>query len=191
MRDGILTFEHGEVRLNGELIPGILRSLSVTGLVRFDDAKQDAMSGKVKTPIGWEDADVFLGLELTSDDSALGGDSLDCYQKLARINAIFKGYDNGANPKVYDVVNPHLRARGINQVVFSSLDSEEGDDDDAISARLIFVEHNPPVQIAENRANAKDKATGPPAVNAPAEPAKDAGIMKDPGPFAAGYEGWK
>ena len=41
-----LTFEHGEVRLDNELVPGILQNLRVSGKVRFDEQKVDGGSGK-------------------------------------------------------------------------------------------------------------------------------------------------
>ena len=46
----VLTFEHGEVRLDNELVPGILQNLRVSGKVRFDEQKVDGGSGKKKAP---------------------------------------------------------------------------------------------------------------------------------------------
>ena len=37
-----LTFEHGEVRLDNELVPGILQNLRVSGKVQFDEQELDA-----------------------------------------------------------------------------------------------------------------------------------------------------
>ena len=182
MPDGFLRFEHGEIRLADVLLPGILKSTSIRGQVRFDEAKLDGMSGKAKLAMGWEDSDITLGLELLSDDDS------DCYSKLARINAVFKAVDNGANPEVYDVSNAHAIARGISRVVFSGLDSNETDEDDVIAATLNFVEHIPVVAQAEKRVVASDKAKGPAAPSTTAkEPEADAGIKADISPFAAGY----
>jgi uncharacterized protein YfaP (DUF2135 family) len=153
MLDGYLAIEHGQVSLGGKLIPGIFVSQSIRGAVRFDEAKADNLSGKVKTPLGWEDADISIELDLLTEDGST------CYEKLSRLNALFKGYDNGSNPKVYSLVNPHIIARGIDQVVFSGLDSSESDDDDVIRARLSFVEHNPPVIEVEKRVAASNEKT--------------------------------
>lgn len=185
MPDGILRFEHGQIKLSGVLLPGIMNSLSVQTDVRFDSAEQDGMSGKVKVPLGWEDSAVVMTVELLSDDSS------DCYDKLSGLNAIFKDTDKGANPKVYTVVNSHLIARGINQVVFSSLSSSETDKDDVILATLNFTEHLPVVTKTEKRTIATDHAVGssdqtggaPPASSN--EPGTDAEVVNDP--FAAGY----
>lgn len=150
MSDGILKFEDGQITLGGRIAPGILQSLLVAGRVRFDEAEQDGLSGKTKVPMGWEDADITLVVELVSEEAST------CYDKLSEINAIFKGTDNGGNPNVYDVVNAHTLARGIERVVFAGLTSQETDDDDVILANLAFIEHIPPVTAIEERAAAGD-----------------------------------
>lgn len=153
MSDGYLTIEHGHVNLGGELLPGILVALDIGDSVRFDSAKVDNESGKKKTPLGWEDALINLEIELLTDETST------CYEKLAKVNAIFKGHDNNANPKVFDIVNAHVIARGVDQVVFSGLKSAETDNDDIIKAGLSFTEHNPPVIHAENRVAMSDSQT--------------------------------
>lgn len=141
----ILSFAHGEVRLGGKLLPGILRRQQVRGAVRFDESQQDGMSGKVKVPLGWEDEDVTLVLDLLTEEDST------CYDKLAELVAVFKDTDGTGNPRVFSVANPHLAARNIDQVVFSRLDSKEDDDDDILEATLGFVEHAPPITRVEKR----------------------------------------
>lgn len=144
--DGLLTFEHGEIRLGDTLVPGVLQRLTVGGRVRYDEAEQDGLSGKTKTPMGWEDSEVSITLLLLTDAHS------DCYSKLAAVNRLFKGHDNGANPRVLRVANPHLAARDVDEVVFDSLESMESDEDDTIEVTLRFTEHNPPIQVVEQRA---------------------------------------
>jgi len=143
--DGMLTFEHGEVRLGSQTVPGILKSMRVRGAVVFDEAEPDGMSGKTKTPKGWDDCAITLTIDLLTDDRAT------CYDRLAKLNALFKGYDNGANPRVLDVANPHISARGIERVVFAGLDSSESNQDDVVMASLRFTEHRPTIIRAEKR----------------------------------------
>ncbi|MDK2955419.1 MAG: hypothetical protein PWQ57_915 [Desulfovibrionales bacterium] len=152
--DGILSFEDGQITLGGELLPGVFRRLNIRGQVRFDEAKQDGLSGKVKVPLGWEDMDVTAEVDLLTDDDT------DCYDKLASLDAIFRGYDSAGNPKVYDLVNRHASARGLDQVVFAGLDSSETDQDDVIAANLAFQEHQPAVVAVESRVAASDAAKG-------------------------------
>ena len=144
----LLTFEDGEIRLAGELVPGIFSTLRVDGKVRFDEQQVDGSSGKKKTPKGFEDCTISMGLFLETDDLST------CHDKLAQVNTMFKSVDGQANPKVLDVTNRHLLARGVRQVVFSRLESAEDTYTDEIRATLGFVEHNPPI-IRTEKAQAK------------------------------------
>jgi len=146
--DGLLTFAHGEVRLGSRTVPGILRSQNIGGRVRFDESERDGLSGKAKTPTGWEDCDISLTVDLLTDEAGT------CYDKLAELDGLFRGHDNNANPRVLDVANAHVTARGIERVVFSGLDSAETDQDDVISATLRFTEYRPPVVRMEQRVGA-------------------------------------
>jgi len=164
-----LTFEHGLVHLGDLVLPGVFKNQNIRNTVRFDEAEQDGMSGKVKTPLGWDDAAITLAVELLTDRES------SCYEKLAELDSIFKGHDNGGNPMVYDITNPHVTARGIHQVVFSGLDSSESDSDDVMQASLNFTEHNPPIVKVEQQVT----ASGPAPVAQGSEPEPDAEIMQD------------
>ncbi|MBF0454946.1 MAG: hypothetical protein HQL72_09070 [Magnetococcales bacterium] len=171
MTDRMLTFEDGQVQLGDRLIPGILVRQSVRGSVRFDEAEQDGLSGTVKIPMGWEDADIALTVDLLTDKTT-------CYEKLAILTTLFKGADSKGNPLVLSVANVHCLARGIRQVVFSGLDSEESDRDDVIQTTLRFVEHVPAVTRVEERAIAGgDSSTAP--VTGNTEPELDPALLVD------------
>ena len=165
-----LTFDDGKVSLGGWVIPGILMDQSVRGQVRFDRTEQEgAGSGKTKIAMGWEDADICLQVDLLTDDEST------CYEKLTQLNAVFVGADNKARPQVYAVVNAHLMARGIRQVVFSGLDSSETEDEDIISCSLAFTEEKPAVVESEKRVVAGGSST----VASTANPDPDPAIMVD------------
>ena len=174
--DGILMYEDGLVFLGDEQVPGILVNQSIRGQVKFDEGKPDGLSGKVKTPMGWEDADISLTVELLSDDDS------NCYDKLAVLNALFKGTDNGGNPKVFEIVNMHAIARGVDKVVFAGLQSTETDQDDTILCALNFVEHNPPVVKTERRVVAKKKAVSGGGSTSDKAAGKEAPSTKAPDP---------
>ena len=149
-----LSFDDGLVKLGDTTLPGIYRRSDVRGQVTYDEAEQDGLSGKVKTPTGWEDADARIVLDLLSDDDST------CYDKLQEIHEIFTGVDSGGNPVVLGVQNSHLLARGINEVVFDGLSSRDTDRNDIVQATLTFKEHKPATQISETRAVAKQQAAG-------------------------------
>lgn len=183
MSDGYLSFEHGQVTLGGQLIPGELLSMEIGDEVRFDTAKVDNLSGTKKIPLGWEDAFIVLNIELLTDERST------CYEKLSKLNGIFRGLDNQANPKVYDIVNAHALARGINQVVFKGLKSSENNEDDVIKADLGFDEHNPPVIPVEIRSSAADtNSSSAPDINQGDKTVADETLMADKvSPFDAGF----
>lgn len=183
MSDGYLNIEDGQVSLGGNLVPGELASMRINGAVRFDQAEVDNLSGTKKTPLGWEDSLITIKLLLMSDENGT------CYEKLADMNRIFKGLDSSANPKVYDLVNSHTSARGIDQVVFNGLRSREGNQDDTILTTLDFCEHNPPTIPPEIRTSAADTTTAPGADDSDSSQVVDATVTQDPdSPFAAGFK---
>jgi hypothetical protein len=147
--------------------------MTIRGAVRFDKAEQDGLSGKTLTPLGWEDADIVLVLELLTDKKST------CYDKLTDLEVIFKGYDNGGNPNVYEINNSHVDARGISKVVFSGLESSETDGDDLIVATLLFAETEPAIVEVEKPVIASDQATGTPAPATSADVESDPPIMVD------------
>lgn len=165
--DGYLNFIDGMLIFNHEAVPGVLKSCNISCDVKIDEAESDQLSGKKKTPMGWEDAEIDFDYALLSDSHG------SCYLKLAKLNKMFKGYGDSAAPKIFTLYNRHIFARGIEQVIFKSLASRETDRDDVIIATLHFVEHTPPIVQAEERVVKSDKAkTGDgaaPAIN-PAKP---------------------
>lgn len=157
--DGLLTFAHGQIRLGAKTVPGLLRDMRVGGAVRFDESERDGLSGKAKTPMGWEDCTISLTVDLLTEHSS------SCYDKLAEIDALFRGHDNGANPRVLTVSNPHVTSRGIEKVVFSGLQSSETNQDDTLMAILKFTEHRPPIVRAEKRVSASNPSTQDPGLD--------------------------
>ena len=153
MATKMIVFEDGIINLGGEEVPGIMQSLTVDGKVRFDEQKVDGASGKKKTPQGFEDCEISVSLYLTTEDES------SCYDKLQKLSAMFGKVDGKANPQIYNVANRHLLARGIRQVVFSSLQTSESDATDEIIASLGFTEHNPPV-VKTEKSQAKTPTPG-------------------------------
>ncbi len=150
--DGYLTFEDGVLTLGDTAIPGVLVRSNITCDVKFDEAESDQLSGKKKTPMGWEDAEIDFDYKLLSDEDG------DCYEKLAEVNALFRGYGDSAAPKILTPLNSHIQARGIEQVIFKTLASRETNRDDTIVVSLHFVEHTPPIVQAEERVVKSDQA---------------------------------
>jgi len=145
MYKGYLTFEDGRIFIENYELNGIIKDLNITGKIRFDSAQTDSLSGTKKTPMGWEDATISIQLELTTDEDS------SCYEKLNNINNIFMGQDDDGNPKVLKIYNKHTQARNVDDVIFSSLESQESDIDDIILVKLNFIEFLPVIVETEKK----------------------------------------
>lgn len=162
-----LTFADGIIKLNSIALDGILRSLTVGGEVIFSDEASDGLSGTKKKPRGWSDAAISVHLELLTDNQST------CYEKLTKINNVFKSRDNA--PKIYEVANRHLSARGVRNIVFSGLDSSETSDDDVIAVTASFTEYEPAVVKQEMGQSSGDI----PSPSGKTEPKPETAIMID------------
>ena len=183
MPDGYLSIDHGQVKLGGQLVPGIFLSMDISGAVRFDTAEVDNLSGKKKIPMGWEDSLISIELSLTTDELST------CYEKLAEINSIFKGLDNKSNPKIYNIINAHVVARGVDQVVFKGLRSRETNENDLITVALEFDEHNPPTIPPEIRSSGAGASSSAPGVSNTESATVDSNVTADTdSPFVAGFK---
>ncbi|MCP3922990.1 MAG: hypothetical protein GY714_10430 [Desulfobacterales bacterium] len=130
-----LTYEDGIVKVGGTELPGVLKSISVSGEIKWDDVDKENSSGSVKVPVKWDDADVSITMILPNDEDS------DPYKKLKQINKIFKKISSKNDPKVYRVINRHLKSRGLSEVYFSKLTSRDDNKRDYIEVRLSFVEY--------------------------------------------------
>ncbi len=171
----LLSFEDGVVRLGSTELPGIMTRITISGRFRSDDKVHDQLSGTVRIPLGWDDADIRLQMDLTTEN-----EGKTCYEKLEVIDRLFKSTDKDGNPFIYQIVNRHVLARGIHKVSFDRLRSVENDQSDTISIVLDFREFIPAiVQIEENAARrGADSSIGLPATSA-TEPAADPAIFND------------
>ncbi|MDD2853870.1 MAG: hypothetical protein PHY09_18435, partial [Desulfuromonadaceae bacterium] len=150
---------------------------------------RDAQSGTKKTPMGWDDTEVKIVLDLLCDQDPQTETISDCYAKLKIINKFFKDGDGPekALPKIYDITNKHLQARGVTRLVFYGLQSDEDDQSDVIRATLTFVEHMPAVAKRETAASTSAPAAAPKTT---AKPALAPAIAKDDTLLGAGMQGF-
>jgi hypothetical protein len=160
-----LSYIEGVIWLGEEQLPGLLTSLRIEGKVRYDEQNVDGSSGKKKTPQGWEDQVVSIGLILLTDEDST------CYEKLEQLAPFFKNPDENSNPQIYTFINRHGEARGVRQIVFDRLESSENSREDTIRVSLGFTEHNPPI-VRTEEASAKTPTPGEIAEQAAEQAAK-------------------
>ncbi len=155
-----ITDEFGHVRLGSENLPGVMIRLEVSQDVEINEEEVPGRSGKTKQAKGFSDATVTIDIRLLSDDDET------CYDKLEKVQAMFRSTDASAVPEVLRVVNVHTEKRGIDKVLFKSLRSSEGTYDDTIDVTVELVEYIPVIPARkedqgkrpESRGNAGDEA---------------------------------
>ncbi len=152
----IITDDFGQVKLGGQLLPGVIQQIEINGGVRVDIEEVPGQSGSSKQPQGYEDAEITIRIVLPTDEQS------DCYGKVAELERSFKKVDSQAKPFVFCIVNKHAAARGINQVIYRGLRTTEGNADDTITAEIALVEFKPVVVKTEQIA-AKKVTTASPA----------------------------
>jgi hypothetical protein len=156
--DHFIGADAGEVRLNGDLLPGLLQSMSIRSAMRTDSAQ--FVSGAQRTqPMGFEPATVRLLLELTSEPSsffsiadqvsaltggaAQAGPDNTCYGKAKALSLLHTAVDFSGNPVQYRLTNRHTLARAIREVWFTGFETSEGHED-TVTATLEFTQIESP-----------------------------------------------
>lgn len=135
-----ITDEFGNVRLDNTDLPGVFTSLTISQEIKIEENEIKGRSGKSKQVIGYDDATVNLELILLSDDEST------CYDKLNIIQRVFRNTDSAALPKVFKVINKHINARKIRDVLFRSLTTSEGSGD-TLSVSIQLEEYLPIIPV--------------------------------------------
>lgn len=132
----MIYIEDNCIKVGGTMLPGLFKSLEVTGSALVEEQEVEGSSVKPKQATGYEDTKVNIELVLydTSNETAL--------QKLARIHNIFQA-PGQAVPQVLDIVEEQLAARGVSRVIFKGLTSKQDNKAQQITATLTFWEYIP------------------------------------------------
>lgn len=146
-----MTIDDGRVALGTTEVPGILESIEVRGQLLLQRLRSSGRSGSAKVPRGWDDADVMVRMTLATGE-------LSCWDLLRAVSALFTASDKQGKPLIYTLVNRHVNARNIDQVLFTELSSSDTNRDDTVSVTLSFIEWRPKVVKRERTASAQAKA---------------------------------
>lgn len=142
-----ITDEIGRIRLGSLELPGVYTSLEIAQAVKLDKQDVPGQSGARKQVTGYEDATVSITLLLYSDDEET------CFDKLRKIQSVFRRTDRSAKPEVMRLLNEHTEARGIDKVLFVDFRSSDTNENDLIEATLELEEYIPVIPVTkESRA---------------------------------------
>ncbi|WP_288482120.1 hypothetical protein [uncultured Deinococcus sp.] len=180
------------VKVGGQTLPGVLSSLSVSGNLEITQDKLSGSSTHLTSIEGYTTASVALEIILLGSDKSREA-------QLRTINATFSvnppdGTTKG-NAKAWRVVNPHLDARRIRQMLFTRFDSRDGNEDDSTVVSLEFreiLQEQARLEKAEEQDAATDPQTGELSLPSSQAAAPGAGTTPAPpaplSPFAQGLK---
>lgn len=134
-----ITDESGQIMLDGELLPGNFKGLDVEGSL---DVTEDEIPGssQVSRQIqGYKPAVVVVKVTLPTDEENT------CFEKLRIWTARFKVTDSAARPYIRRLVVEHTAAWGIDEVLFKSIRSADGNSSDSLELEVRFEEWLPVV----------------------------------------------
>ena len=140
------------VKVGALTLPGVVTGIEVDGELEIEEQALEDISGAVKLVKGFKDAKVVITLEVLPDDG------LTVEQQVASIESAFKvdSAEGSIEGKIqpYRMVNTHLDARNIQEVMFKRFVSRQGNDDEAVYCDLHFAEYAPVVADIEAKIKA-------------------------------------
>jgi len=128
--------EDGTIKLNGVVLPGLVKSIEVKESAQIDEQEVKGNSTKPKQATGYEDAKV--NIELVVDDT----ETQTKYQRLETLRAIFRKAGQSV-PQPIPIVCEETAAHGIDKVLFKSLNHKAENKKGYISVTLELWEYIP------------------------------------------------
>ncbi|WP_347134078.1 transcriptional regulator [[Clostridium] symbiosum] len=124
------------VKVNGVVLPGLLKSIEVKETAKIDEQEVEGSATRPKQATGYEDAKV--NIELILDN--IGSSSK--YQRLEVLRAIFRKPGQSV-PQPIPIVSEDTAAHGIDRVLFKNLSHKAESKKDQLSVTIEFWEYIP------------------------------------------------
>ena len=124
------------VKVNGVVLPGIVKSIEVKESAKIDEQEVEGSATKPKQATGYEDAKI--NIELVVDDTP----GQDKYQRLAVARAIFRKPGQTV-PQPIPIVSEDTAKHGIEKVLFKGISHKAEAKKGQLSVTLEFWEYVP------------------------------------------------
>jgi len=155
-----------ECLLGGGVLPVPPASMRIRQALKIDEIDIKGRSGKVKQPVGYEDAEISIELELCDREE---GDAVveTARERLEQLQKLFRSSKESL-PQPLEIVSVLTEACGIRRVLFKELEVHDNELD-FISATLRLtefesVENQLKQQAAESAARSDAEAKGEEAI---------------------------
>lgn len=144
--------EDQTIKLNGVVLPGLIKSIEVTESAKVDEQEVEGSATKPKQATGYEDAKV--NIELIIDDTQ----SATKYQRYAALRSIFRKPGQSV-PQPIPIVSEDTAAHGIEKVIFKKLTHKGENKRGQLTASLELWEYIPQT-ITATKASSGSKGSG-------------------------------
>lgn len=128
--------EDERIKLNGVVLPGLLKSIEVTESAKVDEQEVEGSATKPKQATGYEDAKV--NIELILDDTQ----TQTKYERYEVLRAVFRSPGQEV-PQPIPIVSEDTAAHGIEKVIFKKLTHRYESKKSQLTANLELWEYIP------------------------------------------------
>lgn len=128
--------EDERIKLNGVVLPGLLKSIEVTEGAKVDEQEVEGSATKPKQATGYEDAKV--NIELILDDTP----TQTKYERYKVLRAVFRSPGQEV-PQPIPIVSEDTAAHGIEKVIFKKLTHKYENKKTQLTANLELWEYIP------------------------------------------------
>lgn len=132
----MLYLEDQTIKLNGILLPGLVKSIEVKESAMIDEQQVEGSAAKPKQPTGYEDAKV--NIELIIDDTP----TQTKYQRLGTLRALFRQPGQSV-PQPIPIVCEDTAAHGVDKVLFKGISHKAENKSGQLPVSLEFWEYIP------------------------------------------------
>lgn len=132
----MIFIEDERVKLNGVVLPGLIKSIEVTETAKVDEQEVEGSATKPKQATGYEDAKV--NIELIIDDT----ESQTKYERYAVLREIFRKSGQSV-PQPIPIVCEDAAAHGVEKVIFKRLTHKGENKKSQLIASLELWEYIP------------------------------------------------
>lgn len=147
----MIFIEDERVKLNGVVLPGLVKSIEVTETAKVDEQEVEGSATKPKQATGYEDAKV--NIELIIDDT----ESQTKYERYAVLRKIFR--KPGQNvPQPIPIVSEDTAAHGVEKVIFKKLTHKGENKKSQLVANLELWEYIPQTITATSSSSSSGRS---------------------------------
>ena len=139
--------EDERIKLNGVVLPGLVKSIEVTETAKVDEQEVEGSAVKPKQATGYEDAKV--NIELIIDDTQ----TQTRYERYAVLRAIFRSSGQTV-PQPIPIISEDTAAHGIEKVIFKKLTHKGENKKSQLSVNIELWEYIPQTITAVSASSA-------------------------------------